>query len=111
QAPAVAHLFQLERIQQSGGRLKEIAQRSSIRIHVDPYPAAPSVDLDLRQGEALPVQPALPVLAIEDTGAFTFEVVFPGMVAAAELLHSPTAVGQPAAAMGADVEKRADFPG
>ncbi len=48
-APPVAHVLELEGVEQGGRGLEVVAQRLAVRVHVDPDPAAPGVDLDVRE--------------------------------------------------------------
>ena len=53
-------------------------------IHVDPYPAAPGIDLDCGEARARLGQRAFPVVLVEDVRGLALQVEGPCMVVAAE---------------------------
>src|SRR3546814_13886959 len=77
--PAHAHVLQLERIQHAGRRLQILSQRYTIRIHVDPDPAAPGIDLDLAEPRVVIVQRATPIVLLPSPLAVPVAVDRPAM--------------------------------
>src|SRR5204862_5556377 len=99
-APPVAHVLQLERVEQGGRGLQVVAQRLALRVHVEPDPAAPGAGPDLLQAGLLTGEAAGPVLALGDAGVLAVEVVAPSVEAADEL--PAVAAGVPGARRGVD---------
>src|SRR3546814_12635696 len=80
----LAHVLQFERIQHAGRRLQILSQRYTIRIHVDPDPAAPGIDLDLAEPRVGIGQRATPIVLLADARAVAVEVERPALERADE---------------------------
>ena len=94
EAEAIAHPVEFERVDQRGDRLEEFAQRAGVRIHVDPDPATPGIDLHRGKAGAAGVKRALPVFLVGDIGGLAIEPEGPGVVVAAEFqLAAPGGMG------------------
>src|SRR5260221_597770 len=114
-APLVAHLPELERIEETGGGLEVFAQRNAAAIHVDEDPTTPRIDPDFVQARALIRQLAFPVRLVELERALAVQVVAPAMESADKLLLAAAgavrALGtahQLTAAMGTNIVVRLD---
>ena len=78
--PSVAHVLKLEGIEHGRGRLEIVAQGLAVGIHVDADPAAPGVDFDLAQADALVRQRPLPVRLVDHMRVLAIQVVPPAVV-------------------------------
>lgn len=88
-SPLAAHVLQPERVEHGGRGLQVLAQWLRGRIHVDPDPAAPGVDVDRGQVGVLRGQRALPVQLLGDVDAVAVLVVGPAVEPADERLFWP----------------------
>lgn len=96
--------------QDAAGVAEELLQRLGLRVHRDPHPAAPGIQLELRQRSAFGVERALPVLLVEYEGVLALEVVSPAVERADEVaavarhaVHTVGSVDQLPAAVRADI--------
>ena len=96
--------------QDAAGDAEELLQRLGSRVHRDPHPAAPGIQLELRQRSAFGVGRALPVLLVEDVSVLALEVVSPAVeradkvaAVARHAVHAIGGIDQLPATMRADV--------
>jgi hypothetical protein len=109
-APLVAHLLELEGVEDRCGGFEILAQGRGVRIHVDENPAAPRVHRHSLEARTLVRERTLPVGFVELERALAVQIVPPAVEAADEQLSAATCavttgrrIHQTSAAVGAHV--------